>query len=136
MQTFCLIVNAGVAKWHTLGTPIMVHSESFHPSPPLPVSPPPPPHTPVHCRYSQSLQYHIAAAHKQERPYVCSAVPGCTFAFPTRGSCRAHETKHAAEAGVPLPPPQWATGPGHEGEGEGEGGSSEEYDDGVGEGMV
>ena len=120
---------------HALAHPSRVHALTFRVFPPF--SPPPTTTTtttPVHCRYSQSLQYHIAAAHKQERPYVCSAVPGCTFAFPTRGSCRAHETKHAAEAGVPLPPHQWATGPGHEGEGEG--GSSEEYDDGVGEGMV
>jgi hypothetical protein len=40
--------------------------------------------------HRQSLDYHIAAAHKRERPFKCTAVPGCRFSFPTAASLRAH----------------------------------------------
>ncbi len=52
--------------------------------------------------HKQSLDYHVAAAHKKERPFKCTAVPGCTFAFPTPASLRAH-LRRCVCLGVPGP---------------------------------
>lgn len=44
--------------------------------------------------HKQSLEYHIAATHTQNRPHKCTAVPGCTLAFPTAAALRVHVRRH------------------------------------------
>ncbi len=49
--------------------------------------------------HKQSLEYHIAATHTQNRPFKCTVAPGCTLAFPTAAALRVHVRRWVASWG-------------------------------------